>query len=401
MATPSIALIPSGYKANKVYSVLPENGDGDFAFTRASEATRINEEGLIETMANGIPRLDYGSGTCPSLLLEPQSTNVLTYSEDFGNAVWTTNGSATITPNSGVSPDGTTTAVLFDSVSGGPNRMQQLYTGTRTGQFTASMYAKKVDSNKSTLRITEGGGIDKRVSFDFDNETISDDTTTPDDYGFEKLDNGWYRIWMTLTFTGGNVNVLINNAISSITGTQQYIWGVQLELDYPTSYIPTVASTVTRVGDLVNGAGSVDNFNSSEGVLYAEMSALVEDNTNKRITVSDGTNNNRIELRYNSDNTIVCILILSGVNQVTLQVGLDNLITHKFAFKYKQNDFSLFIDGVEENSSSSGNTFSSGTLNKLNFTSANGTSNPLYANLKDLRVYKTALTDSELILLTS
>ena len=50
MAIPSLAMIPSGYKDGKVYSVLPSNGDGDFTFSRGSNATRVNKDGLIETM---------------------------------------------------------------------------------------------------------------------------------------------------------------------------------------------------------------------------------------------------------------------------------------------------------------------------------------------------------------
>jgi hypothetical protein len=59
MATPSLALVPSGIKATKVYSVLPNNGDGDFTFARASTATRINKDGLIESVATNVPRLNY------------------------------------------------------------------------------------------------------------------------------------------------------------------------------------------------------------------------------------------------------------------------------------------------------------------------------------------------------
>ena len=84
MATPKLALIPTGYKAGKVYSVLPESGVGDFTFTRASEATRINSAGLLEVEATGVPRLEYPLidgvvNGCPSLLLENQATNLITY----------------------------------------------------------------------------------------------------------------------------------------------------------------------------------------------------------------------------------------------------------------------------------------------------------------------------------
>ena len=70
MAAPSLALIPSAYKVGKVASVKPINGKGDFTFTRNSEATRINENGIIETMGVDVPRIDHTDGGCPSLLLE-------------------------------------------------------------------------------------------------------------------------------------------------------------------------------------------------------------------------------------------------------------------------------------------------------------------------------------------
>ena len=76
MAIPTIAMIPSSFKAGKLGSVLPLNGDGDFTFTRASSATRVNQSGLIEEVAANVPRLDYTGGGCPSLLLEPQQTQL-------------------------------------------------------------------------------------------------------------------------------------------------------------------------------------------------------------------------------------------------------------------------------------------------------------------------------------
>ena len=66
-------MIPRGYKAQKVYSVLPTNGDGDFTFDRNDAGSRVNKNGLIEQVATDIPRLDYSDSSCPSLLLEPAS----------------------------------------------------------------------------------------------------------------------------------------------------------------------------------------------------------------------------------------------------------------------------------------------------------------------------------------
>lgn len=78
---PSIALIPSGYKASKLYSVLPTNGDADLTFARTGEASRVDENKSIEQMATSVPRLDYTDGGCPALLLEPARKNLFLNSE--------------------------------------------------------------------------------------------------------------------------------------------------------------------------------------------------------------------------------------------------------------------------------------------------------------------------------
>jgi len=114
MSTPSIALIPSGYKATKLYSQLPINGDGDLDFARTSIANRVNEQGLIEDVNADVPRLDYSDGGCPSLLLEPQSTNLVDYSEDFSNQIWVKGNNATVTANATISPKGDNSASLID-----------------------------------------------------------------------------------------------------------------------------------------------------------------------------------------------------------------------------------------------------------------------------------------------
>ena len=100
-------------KAGKIYSLKPTDGTGDFDFTRSGSATRINKDGLIELVSSNVPRLNYPlidgvvSG-CPSLLLEPARTNLLTYSEDFSNAYWT---KSNVSLTSGfISPDGTANA---------------------------------------------------------------------------------------------------------------------------------------------------------------------------------------------------------------------------------------------------------------------------------------------------
>ena len=100
-----LLLIPSGYKSEKVYSVFPIDGDGDFTFSRSGNARRVNPGGLIETVGTNIPRIDHFGGGCPSLLLEPQRTNTQVKSEEFDDSLWV-KSRTTITANNAISPDG-------------------------------------------------------------------------------------------------------------------------------------------------------------------------------------------------------------------------------------------------------------------------------------------------------
>ena len=85
----SLVVTPNGYKEGTLYSIKPTSGAGDMTVVRATTATRVNSAGLIESVANNVPRLDYLNASCPSLLLEPQRTNLVTYSEQLDNAAWT------------------------------------------------------------------------------------------------------------------------------------------------------------------------------------------------------------------------------------------------------------------------------------------------------------------------
>ena len=127
-----IALVPSGYKASKLYSTLPKNGVGDFDFTRATTATRVNSDGLIESVGSNEPRLDYPivNGVVqatPSLLLEPTRTNFAIYSEDFSNGAWVKADGITINSNATISPNGTLNASeIFVNVGADSKNLYQL-----------------------------------------------------------------------------------------------------------------------------------------------------------------------------------------------------------------------------------------------------------------------------------
>jgi hypothetical protein len=159
MSTPfydlaSLVLVPSGYKAAKIYAQKPQTTDGQLAFTRASTATRVNASGLVEAVASGVPRLDYLNSTCPKLLLEPQRTNICLWSEQFDNGFWLKLGTGlTVTANTTISPDGTQNADTLN-VSNNNNVLYASRSGTYSGNtYTFSIYAKGTGTFVMNIRL--------------------------------------------------------------------------------------------------------------------------------------------------------------------------------------------------------------------------------------------------------
>jgi hypothetical protein len=217
------------------------------------------------------------------------------------------------------------------------------------------------------------------------------------------LTDNWARYEITVTAPN---NTFVDVGIpSGSIGDFIYLWGAQAEEQpYATSYIPTNGTSVTRNQDVCTGGGSAASINSTEGVLYAEISPLANENAQRILSISDGTHNNTVKLGFlNSatDYRIFADIRLGGVNQafLTFNFGAVAPTFKKCAIKYKQNDFALWIDGVEVATDTSGNTFSANTLNSLQFDRGNGIQN-FYGKTKCLAVFP-FLTDTELQELTT
>jgi hypothetical protein len=406
MATiPSIAMIPSGVKASKLYSVLPTNGTGDFTTTRASVATRVNESGLIEEVAANVPRLDYSDGTCPSLLLEPASTNLIPYSEDFSNAYWLIQN-ASVTLNNTISPDGNLNATkLIEDSSNSTHRALTASGLTLSGTVSFSVFVKKGERNWIRLTNNNIAG----AFFDLENGVVG-----TIDAGFtakiENYSNGWYKCSMSATAVA-NERLIIYTSIDGTTTTYQgngtsgvYIYGAQIEENsYTTSYIKTVGTAQTRVADTASGSGNSTVINSSEGVLYAEIKGFENDLSGRYISISDGTSNNSIRIYYYSDGgTVFFRKNVNGAGVVTLSTGTinKNELT-KMAIRYDSTSFDIFSNGVKILTGLDSNSFPINTLNEINFTNSDGAGSPFYGKAKSVQVYTTALSDAELISLTT
>ena len=390
---PKLALIPSGYKASKVYSVLPSDGVGDFDFSRSGQATRVNEDGLIETVDSNVPRLNYPmidgvvSG-CPSLLLEPARTNLIQYSEDFSNASWIKT-SLTITSNQTTSPKGDLTADLLTKTAGGGFIQSTTPTASTS---TQSFFVKKDTSD--WVYILNGVGF---RYFDLVNGVKgngSDVNSSIEDFG-----NDWWKITITTNSTTYfRIYPAEENSTSATSGSI-YIWGAQLEEgSYATSYIPTNGSQVTRNAETCNGAGDANTFNDSEGVLFAEISALDDDLTFRTISISDGSTSNNVGFGYRNNSNVIYTFLKSDINSSSAVTVSDITLYNKVAVKYKSGEFQMWINGFERYSSTT--TFTLSGLNEFAFDNGGGSAN-FYGNTKQIQYFDTVLNDTDLEELTS
>lgn len=398
----SLVQIPSGYKATKLYSVVPDSGAGDFTFARSSTGSRVGSDGLIETgVAIDTPRLDYSGGaTCPTLLLEGQRTNLQTYSEDLTNGAWITSN-ASVNPNEITSPDGTLTADKVDYGTGSGFIRNGVTLGSAT---TFSIFIKYFDFQ--WIQIMTSGDVNHYANFDVQNGALgnvgSSTEAEIEDYG-----NGWYRIvakFVSGTFAGQPRLYKISSGVRPWAGGDgdagsYYMWGGQQEVGtFQTSYIPTTSSTVTRIADVCENAGTSATFNDAEGVIFAEISISDFDDY-KLITLSNGTTSNRIILGTQITSGYIYYFVISGGSSQALHVTTQVPTNFtKIAVKYKVNDFALWINGTKVSTDISGITPSG--LSRLAFDGVGGSYN-FYGKCKQLIYFNEALTDSELETLTT
>ena len=219
----ALTMLPNAYKDGTLYSVLPEDASGDFDVVRGSGATRVNSLGQIELITStNTPRIDYTSGS-PVLLVEPQTTQLLTYSEDFSQ--WVSGGSTTI--QSGyLAPDGTTTAY---KVSGSGSALS-LAAGL-TATTTRSIYARTVS----------GTGQANLCSYNSNTNNLFTITEEWQRFDVNSANATGVTTFYAVDFRGGT------------TLSEIILWGANAtnDQDYATSYIPTTGVIATRLEDVI------------------------------------------------------------------------------------------------------------------------------------------------------
>lgn len=328
------------------------------SFSRASTATYIGADGLLKTVEQNEPRFDYDPIThvCKGLLIEESRANLFLYSEQFDNAVWNKGGN-TITANAAAAPDGTTTADKYIPNNGQTATwMPQFVSGQAAGTFTVSAFLKDAGGGYANLYFytTEHGDNWCRINL---STGALDSTAGPvtKTLQIQQLINGYYRCSMTFTTTGmTSFQAGIRHSGWTGDGTKGfYMWGLQIEAgSFPTSYVPTTSSSVSRAWEVCSLSGS--NFSSW---YRADEGGLVVDRIPARyplvaeydpVLISDGTFNNAIDLRVVGGTTQACdgLLIASGTTYVdSSNVAAAAGVQHKQAMTFSAASCVDCLDG--------------------------------------------------------
>ena len=393
---------------NGNYKPLP------FEFERDTNATVVNKNGLIETVGNNIPRIDFQGNNKGALLLEPERTNLVPYSEDISDNSWTKTG-LSVTSNNTKSPDGNQNAdLIVENSSNSQHFIGNALSLTSGNSYSVSVYAKKKE--RSVLQISPSSShiASAYANYDLDLGVVSatGGSVTAE---IEYLLNDWYRCILKFTPTStatASLAFFMQTSPLSLRGAPYqgngtngfYMWGAQVEeADYPTSYIPTSGSAVTRAADSCNNGGNDQVINSEEGVLYLEAKIKSDSNSSiNSIGISNGTDSNRLSIiMYGNSDLIRSNMNVSGVIQFDFQ-SYGNIPEqyYKIAVSYKQNDCKLFINGVKVDTDISATMPPLATFDRLNLDIGDNLYD-FYGYIKDLKLYNTALTDAELQALTS
>ena len=367
-----------------------------------------------------IPRLDYSGGGCPSILIEPQRTNLALWSEDFSNASWS-KLNTTVTANSTTSPDGTLGAdSLIENTSTSVHLITQSSGGSGVNTYSYSVFAKNLSGNRY-LQLWIGNTITGAIysRFDLVNGAITQDTTLSGtgysvgvssikDYG-----NGWYRCTIVGTktnTTGTNTIAVRLSQISTGIETNSYlgdgtsgiyIWGAQLEAgSYPTSYIPTVASSVTRNADVISKTGISSLIGQTEGTLFVEFSVEELEPSLAYLMVSnltDGTASNRMGFARAPSGGIHVYVVTGNTSQFTFNTT-QTTGNFKLALAYKANDFKVYLNGVNVHTNTSALVPIS--MSRFDLNNING-NYPSKNKVAQALLFKTRLSNAELAQLTT
>jgi hypothetical protein len=317
-----------------------------FAFAQA-ETGDVMTDYIATTSAavsvgpvSGTPRLDYLNGECPSLLLEPQRSNLVLYSEQMN--LWV-NGAASITANQLESPDGAVNADKYDNLTD-----CSTFVTAANGVYTFSLFVKQGTSASASIDMSDGATGDVATTFTFSTKTFSNTTNsgswsvaTP---SYVEYPNGWFRLSLTATKNAGSA---IGHKILASGSGYTYVWGAQVEAGaYATSYIPTLGTSVTRVADAASKTSVSALIGQTEGTLFVEVDFKYSTTGDTRIWSIWDAGSSEVVSLWARENTFRYQFYDDAAS-----VNIEDAITategvHKLALSYNGTNLKVYMDGA-------------------------------------------------------
>jgi len=314
--------------------------DSRVTFTRTTSAsnpaTYVNISGVITAATNNQPRFDYDPVTlaCKGLLIEESKTNFLLYSDQFNTVSWGKTN-LTVTADSIISPDNTLSAdkLVENTALTASHIIDQAASVTSGVTYTFSSFLKKAERGYALMAFVTGFPT-TAIQINLTTGVVTTGTGTPLNAFSQNIGNGWFRVGFSLTATSTtsiaspriylSTDGLWANRNYTGDGTSGiYIWGAQFEAGaFPTSYIPTTTTALTRNADVATITGT--NFSSfwqagRGGVLVRALPSTVS-GTRPLVQFDDNTADNIIALRGNTTNPELYI-VDGGAPQVQLDAG--------------------------------------------------------------------------------
>jgi len=380
-----------------------------------------------------IPRIDYSNGSCPSILVEPQRTNLSLQSEDFTNG-WSLEGTS-ITSNTQSAPDNLPSADTLSELT--TNDVHRTYrsaiTVTANALYTSSFFVKKNNIRYVRLVLTQNASttIWAGAQFDLDTQTFTSQVGIGGGVftsaTITTFANGWFRISVVGSIPStlmipmlvlSNGDAMLNTDTRGCpvylgnTSNSLYVWGAQLELgSNVTSYIPTIASTVTRNADVISNTNASTLIGQSEGTIFVDYNKVLAPDTPRNIIgFTDGTTNNLIEiwdgvvaanlgmLLYTC--TTNAIFKSTGSGQTTISPSGRYKICLTYSFTPTNMNFKFFVNGVKLRDDNVSFTAFNNPLSRINIGNRNGTFVGIGGHNIDF-ISKTAITETQAIQLTT
>jgi len=369
-----LGLIPTAYNTGVLYSMLPQDGTGDFTVSRNGNATYFNQQGELVTAPADVPRLSFdpSTGEFQGVLIEDEVTNLCTNSDPStlpGNR-W----NVSFAPNDwGI---GLNNKIIFvngnfigQPVGGG----QPIGTFNTNFLHRVSFFAKRQDNNKPVIFPTSTGFVfEGTLQFDANIDVYFTDRFSTSKRYTNRIEkqlknNVWY-FEFTVEFTSPSSGRPIGfNKSNSNSANTVEISGITVVLveQSPTSYIPTAGSQVTRPADIISVTGSTSLFGQTQGTIL-----------------------------FGFQTSVVTSLAIDGLNFYAPS-GYS-----KVAFTYSSSEKKLYQDGLLVDSATG--SFSYGTLDSLflgSNLSGSGQLQDLY--IKEYSTYDYVFPEEKCIQLTS